>query len=106
VAALVASLNPWRSFLRPLAAGIVLGIIGAALAMPLLAALGGAVLVVLSVRVAYDHRGVGSRYAPPMGSAGSGLMPLWWRCQMTGGALFFLAVALVLASLRRLLPGS
>jgi succinate dehydrogenase hydrophobic anchor subunit len=57
---------------------------------------GSLLLVVLSLRVAYNHRGA-ARYTLPQRNPSK---PVWWRQQMTGAALFFLAVWFVVGSLR------
>jgi hypothetical protein len=92
-------LNPLRSFVRPLVGGVVLGAAGVLLESPPLAAAGGALLIPLSVRVAYDHRGAG-RYMLPVFDAFLGSPKPWFRRQMTGFAIFFLAVWLIVGSLR------
>lgn len=92
-------LNPLRTFVGPLVLGLVLGALGMALEIPPLAAAGAALLVVLSVRVAYDHRGAGRYVLPVFDAFLRGPQP-WFRRQMTGFALFFLAVWLVVGSLR------
>jgi hypothetical protein len=84
--------------------GITLGAIGFALASPVIASVGGALLILLSVRLAYGHRGAGARHLLPMYDFRFQLMPLWWRRQMTGGFLFFLAVWLIVGSFRHVLP--
>src|SRR4051794_28147804 len=94
-----AQLNPLQAFVRPLVAGLVLGAAGVLFESPPLAAVGGALLIVLSVRVAYDHRGAG-RYMLPVFDAFLGAPKPWFRQQMTGFALFFLAVWLIVGSLR------
>ena len=91
-------LNPLRAFKRPLVVGLALGAVGFALAVPLFSVIGAAVLVVLGTRVAYDHRGAG-RFAIPL------LGAVWLRRQVTGAGLVYVAVWLVVGSLRHVALG-
>jgi hypothetical protein len=101
-----ARLNPLRYFAEPLAAGFLLAGVGFVLASPLLGSVGGLLLIVLSARVAYDHRNAG-RHALTL------LAPVWrvvyapaaWRRQLTGATLFYLAVLLIVGSLRHVAVG-
>jgi hypothetical protein len=88
--------------MEPLAVGIALGVVGFVFAWPLVASVGALPLIILSVRIAYNHRGAG-RYALPMVDLLRRQRAVWWRRQMTGAALFFLAVWLVVGSLRHYL---
>jgi hypothetical protein len=90
------AVNPFRSVAAPLGVGSLLGVIGFVLALPWLAVVGSLLLVALSLRVAYNHRGA-ARYTLPQRNPSK---PVWWRQQMTGAALFFLAVWFVVGSLR------
>jgi hypothetical protein len=92
-------LNPLQTFVSPLLAGCLLGAVGVLLEWPPAAGAGAALLIVLSVRVAYDHRGAG-RYVLPFFDAFLGRPQPWFRRQMTGFAIFFLAVWLLVGSLR------
>src|SRR3954447_12209752 len=89
-------LNPLRSFREPLTVGLVLDLVGFVAAWPPAAAAGGALLIVLSARVAYDHRGAG-RYSLPISGPmwRSFTAPAWWRRQVTGAILFYVAVWLI-----------
>jgi hypothetical protein len=91
-------LNPLRAFREPLVAGLALGALGFLLAAPLLSALGGAVLVVLGARIAYDHRGAGRFAIPLVGAA-------WLRRQVTGAGLVYVAIWLIVGSLRHVTLG-
>src|SRR4051812_42301642 len=98
--------TPLQSFVEPLAIGFLLAGAGFVLAWPVLGAAGGLLLIVLSARVAYDHRGAG-RHALAL------LAPFWrifyapapWRRQLTGATLFYLAVLLIVGSLRHVAVG-
>ena len=102
----LARLNPFRHFAEPFVTGLLVAGVGCVLASPLLGAVGGLLLIVLSARVAYDHRDAG-RYALTL------LAPVWrvlyapaaWRRQLTGATLFYLAVLLIVGSLRHVAVG-
>jgi hypothetical protein len=100
--------DPTRRLVEPLLLATAVGAVGAAMANALAAGLAASVIALLSVRVAYDHRGVGTRYVPQFGPwpfGEGGRAPQWYSNQLAGAALFFLAVAILLVALRDALPG-
>lgn len=97
-------LNPLRNFVEPLVAGLAVALLGFALAWWPAAVAGGLLLIVLSGRVAYDHRGAG-RYSLPIRAPAwrtIAAAPTWWRRQLTGALLFYVAVWLIVGSLRHI----